>query len=80
MLNLVIVAALAAAPVPQKAASKPPASPDKLICRRIEETGSLVRAVRVCHTRSEWNALTDAGRQQADAFLATSGASGSPPK
>lgn len=36
-------------------ASPPPDPPaDPLICRRIPETGSLLRSKRVCMTKSQW--------------------------
>lgn len=36
---------------------------DKLICRRMAETGSLVRKKRVCHTQGEWARISDAARK-----------------
>ncbi len=35
------------------------ADPDKKICRRTLDTGSLVKATKVCFTRREWAAKSD---------------------
>jgi hypothetical protein len=37
--------------------------PDKRICKRFLETGSLVRGYRVCKTKSEWERERDNLRQ-----------------
>lgn len=62
------------------AASAPPPAPnpaDKIVCRRILETGSLVKGQRVCHTRAEWARLADLGRRDAeDLSVAKNGTSG----
>jgi hypothetical protein len=39
--------------------------PDARICKRSAPSGSLVQTRRECHTRSEWNRLAQAGREQA---------------
>ena len=39
--------------------------PDYIRCRRIEQTGSLVRKLRVCNTNSEWKRIVDKGNQDA---------------
>ena len=39
--------------------------PDYIRCRRIEQTGSLVRKLRVCNTTSEWKRIVDKGNQDA---------------
>lgn len=44
--------AVPAAPVP--ATTNAAAKPDKIICRRIEELGSRLKANKVCMTSSEW--------------------------
>ena len=46
----------AAAPVETK-------PPEKLICRRYAETGSLVKTKRVCHTRGDWARIHDGARR-----------------
>lgn len=44
-----------------------PADPlDKVICRRILETGSLVKGKRVCLTRREWTRASEKGRERAE--------------
>lgn len=43
------------------------ANPDeKIICRRQLETGSWVKAKKICHTRAEWARLSDLGRRDAE--------------
>lgn len=39
--------------------------PDYIRCRRIEQVGSLVRKLRVCHSNAEWRRITDKGNQDA---------------
>lgn len=39
--------------------------PERVRCVRITETGSRVRASKVCKTNAEWNRLADAGNKQA---------------
>lgn len=39
--------------------------PDYIRCRRIEQVGSLVKKLRVCHTNAEWRRVTDKGNQDA---------------
>lgn len=41
------------------------ADPDYIRCRRIDQVGSLVRKLRVCHTNAEWRRITDKGNQDA---------------
>lgn len=51
--------ALAGAPVVMAEETTPPAAQDdgeKVICKRIEDTGSRVRKTKVCHTKAEWDA------------------------
>ena len=40
-----------------EAAAKPKDAGSEQVCRRGKETGSRLRAKRVCHTRDEWRAL-----------------------
>ncbi|HEV7233551.1 MAG TPA: hypothetical protein VGN36_04845 [Sphingorhabdus sp.] len=35
-------------------ATEPTASTDKVVCKKFEVTGSLVKKKRVCHRQSEW--------------------------
>ena len=57
--DLLILGALAAAtPVEPPAPPEPKvadSSLDKLVCKRIKRTGSLVASSRLCMTRREWN-------------------------
>ncbi len=39
--------------------------PNRLICRRIQETGSLVRTIRQCFTRAEWDRIAESARRGA---------------
>lgn len=39
--------------------------PNRLICRRIQETGSLVRTTRQCFTRAEWDRIAETARRGA---------------
>jgi carbamoylphosphate synthase large subunit len=48
-------------------------SGDPLICRRIQETGSLGRGRRVCYTRSEWDRIATAQRENSPGMTAQSG-------
>lgn len=53
----------------EAATAATPATPnpdDKIICRRQLETGSWVKAKKICHTRSEWARLSDLGRRDAE--------------
>ncbi len=44
----------------QDAASQTPAFDDKIVCRKIKETGSLVRKKKMCFTQAEWDRLAEA--------------------
>lgn len=43
--------------VPTPSPSAAPAQADKKVCRRLATTGSIMPGQRVCHTRSEWQAI-----------------------
>lgn len=55
------------APVPGdvSATSTARSDPDAVRCLRIQETGSRVRAQRICRTNAEWKRIADAGNQKA---------------
>jgi len=53
----------AATPAPTAAVPNPQ---DKIICKRFLETGSLVKATKICHKRSEWARIVDANRSNAE--------------
>ncbi len=49
----------------EDAASKEPADPNKLVCRRVTPTGSML-SKKECHTKAEWSAAEDHARDQMD--------------
>jgi hypothetical protein len=48
---------------------------EPMICRRVQETGSLGRGRRVCHTRAEWDRLAQTQRENSPGMTAFSGGS-----
>jgi len=42
--------------------STQPKGPDQLICRRVQESGSLARRPRRCYTRAQWDRLAEDSR------------------
>lgn len=46
---------------------------EPLVCRRIQETGSLGRGRRVCYTRAEWDRIAQAQRENSPGMTAMSG-------
>lgn len=59
-------ALLSAGPVfahPNPKADTQAGNPDKIVCKRLEETGSLVRKPRVCKTRATWENESAAARR-----------------
>lgn len=67
--RLLLVLALAvgagAPALAQTATSASANDPNRLICRRIQETGSLVRTTRQCFTRAEWDRIAETARRGA---------------
>jgi hypothetical protein len=59
------VAPAAVAPAP--AAAAPEA--EKLICRRIAETGSLVKSKKTCHSKSQWAYIDERNQQLGRAMV-----------
>lgn len=60
-----ILLAIAAAALAQGSTAASPTGatdPNKRICKRTVDTGSLVRGKRVCRTRAEWDRLAEAAR------------------
>jgi len=53
-------------------------SRDKMICQRFVETGSLVRGVRVCKTKAEWEQERDNIRREPGIDSCRNRASGGP--
>lgn len=35
---------------------------EKIICKRVEETGSLVKVKKTCYTRMQWDRIAEAAR------------------
>lgn len=62
--------AAGAAPAPAPAAAPDGTAtassdePNERVCRRIEQLGSRLRAVRVCRTAEEWRSLEERARSQ----------------
>lgn len=63
ILTLAMLANAAVAAVPAPAPAEDPLN--KIVCRRILETGSLVKGERVCLTRREWALASEKGRDRA---------------
>lgn len=54
------------APVTETQASDDPSDPDNRVrCRRVEVTGSLVKRGRVCRTVREWRTISENGNYNA---------------
>jgi hypothetical protein len=51
------------------------AKPDKpkLICKRMQESGSLARRTRLCYTKEQWDKLADAQRANSPGMTAATG-------
>ncbi len=65
MRGLKMMAALAALAMGTAAIAQTPAAqpdPEKKICRKTLETGSLVKKKRQCFTRTEWARIAEAAR------------------
>jgi hypothetical protein len=61
---LVSASPLFASPAPRRAAQN--ADPEKVVCQRIVDTGSLVRGARVCKTRRDWRLEHDGATRAAE--------------
>ena len=60
------VALFSAAPLlahPHPSAETQAGTPDKVVCKQIRETGSLVKKTRTCRTLKEWRVQSDAQRR-----------------
>ena len=58
---------VAAAPVHAMAEKdKDRLSPDRRVCKRSVDTGSLIKGKKVCRTAREWEALAQAYRRQTE--------------
>lgn len=63
-------AAMTGAPM----AAKPKS--EKKICRRVQETGSIMGGRSICHSKSEWSAIDTANNDAAATSRETHGAAG----
>ena len=50
--------------------------PNRLICRRMEDTGRLAGGRRVCYTKADWDRLAERTRNESMAGAMTGGSSG----
>ncbi|SEN73465.1 hypothetical protein SAMN05192583_3436 [Sphingomonas gellani] len=57
-----------AAPAPATAPSPTQEAAPKLRCKRQAETGSYVRATRICHTEKEWREIERGNSLEMDRF------------
>jgi len=46
---------------------------ERRICRRVEESGSLAKARRVCYTRAQWDLMAERQRANSPTMTAMSG-------
>jgi hypothetical protein len=77
-LGLVAVPAAVTVAAEPAATKQPKAKndPNRPICRRMEESGSLARTRRVCMTKAEWDRLAERSRNDSMAGSMTGGTSG----
>lgn len=68
-LSLLATPAVSFAQTAQSAVKLDKNDPQAIRCRRLEETGSLVRKQRVCKTNAEWRALSEQGNRDADDII-----------
>lgn len=69
---LVALAMIAAVTAPVRADSKPASEDNKvtpdgepIICRKVAETGSLVKKTKKCYTQAQWDRISEAARGKA---------------
>ncbi len=65
-LVLIVIAAEATVAAAQSGATGGAGDSGRLICRRMPETGSLVRARRQCFTKAEWDRIAETARRGAE--------------
>ncbi len=78
-LGLVAVPAAVTAAQQPAPAKQPQAKADpnqRVICRRMEDTGSLARSRRVCYTKADWDRLAERSRNDSMAGAMSGSASG----
>lgn len=59
------LAQTASPPATEQAKSEEEKDGNRIVCRRIEVTGSLVKRGRVCRTQDEWNRIAENGNYNA---------------
>ena len=64
-LSLMALASLSPDPATPPAAQAKPADANKVICKRLDTSGSRAAPRRICMTRAEWDAQEGAARQTA---------------
>lgn len=47
--------------------------PNRLICRRIQESGSMARRTRQCYTRAQWDQLAEQQRSNSPGMTSMTG-------
>jgi hypothetical protein len=77
---LLSLAAVSAAPlaaqslppqsVPEQSAAH--ADPNKIVCKRFADTGSLIKKSKVCRTRAEWSKATEDAQKEGERLLSRS--------
>ncbi|MFS0735714.1 hypothetical protein ABC347_01575 [Sphingomonas sp. 1P06PA] len=77
ILALLVASTPALAEPPTKPAAQDGAAAEKVICRRIYETGSLVKSKKICRTSAQWKAESVAARDAASQFQNAPASSGS---
>jgi hypothetical protein len=78
MISTFVLATLLAADAPATTAEAAPPAPEeaKMICRRIAEIGSRVRAQRICKTKQEWATEREENRRMIDRAQTQRGTAG----
>ena len=69
LLTVGLVSADASIALAQDTRATARADQDRLICRRMPETGSLVRARRQCFTRAQWDQIAESQRRGASRMI-----------
>ena len=64
-----IIQSMIVAMLASGAAAPAPGAADKVICKRFDVTGSLVKKRRVCLTRAEWAKMNDGDQDAARRFV-----------
>lgn len=54
---------------PDAEVAPPPPPADPVICKRYEETGSLIKKRKVCRTKSEWTKATSEMQETLNRFV-----------